>query len=111
MASPPSPPSTRSVRVAESALDANNAASVRTDAASGSTDQALVSRLRAKDTAAFEQLMRRYNQRLYRLARSILRNEGEAEDVVQQAYLSAFAHLDEFRGDARFGTWLTRIAI
>jgi RNA polymerase sigma-70 factor (ECF subfamily) len=81
------------------------------DAASAESDHALVSRLRAGDHGAFETLMRRYNQRLYRLARSILKNDGEAEDVVQQAYLSAFAHLKEFRGEARFGTWLTRIAI
>lgn len=71
----------------------------------------MVARVRAHDRTAFELLIRRYNQRLYRLARSILRNEGEAEDVVQQAYLSAFAHLGEFREEARFGTWLTRIAI
>lgn len=75
------------------------------------SDQALVARVRARDRSAFEVLMRRYNQRLYRLARSILRNDEEAQDAVQQAYLSAYAHLSEFREEARFGTWLTRIAI
>jgi RNA polymerase sigma-70 factor (ECF subfamily) len=81
------------------------------DPTNADSDHVLVDRLRAGDHGAFEPLMRRYNQRLYRLARSILKNDGEAEDVVQQAYLSAFAHLGEFRGEARFGTWLTRIAI
>jgi RNA polymerase sigma-70 factor (ECF subfamily) len=55
--------------------------------------------------------MRRYNQRLYRIARSIVHSDSDAEDVVQQAYLSAYTNLEKFQGHARFGTWLTRIAI
>jgi RNA polymerase sigma-70 factor (ECF subfamily) len=55
--------------------------------------------------------MRRHNQRLYRAARAIVRDEAEAEDVMQQAYVNAYTHLDQFTGRARFSTWLTRIAI
>lgn len=62
-------------------------------------------------TALFELLMRRYNERVYRAARSIVRNDHEAEDVMQQAYVNAFTHLRQFNGSARFSTWLTRIAI
>jgi RNA polymerase sigma-70 factor (ECF subfamily) len=75
------------------------------------SDEEIVARVRAGETPLFELLMRRHNQRLYRVARSILRNEPEAEDVMQQAYLSAFAHLHQFEGRARFSTWLTRIAV
>jgi len=63
------------------------------------------------DTALFELLMRRYNERVYRAARSILRDDHEAEDVMQQAYVNAFTHLRQFNGSAQFPTWLTRIAI
>src|SRR6516225_2873495 len=55
--------------------------------------------------------MRRYNQRLFRVARSVVRADDEAEDVVQQAYVSAYTHLAQFSGHAQFATWLTRIAI
>src|SRR5262245_30567160 len=75
------------------------------------SDEEIVARVRAGETPLFELLIRRYNQRLYRVARSILRNEPEAEDVMQQAYLNAFAHLHQFAGRARFSTWLTRIAV
>jgi RNA polymerase sigma-70 factor (ECF subfamily) len=75
------------------------------------SDEVLVSRLRAGDVASFEILMRRYNQRLYRIARSMVHSDSDAEDVVQQAYLSAYSNLEKFQGNARFGTWLTRIAI
>src|SRR5688572_3578348 len=63
------------------------------------------------NTAMFELLMRRYNERVYRAARAIVRDEQEAEDVMQQAYVNAFTHLRQFNGSARFSTWLTRIAI
>src|SRR5215208_6433717 len=63
------------------------------------------------NTAMFELLMRRYNERVYRAARAIVRDEQEAEDVMQQAYVNAFTHLGQFNGAARFSTWLTRIAI
>jgi RNA polymerase sigma-70 factor (ECF subfamily) len=61
--------------------------------------------------AAFERLMRQYNQRLFRVARSILRDDADAEDALQDAYVQAYRHLDSFRGDAEPGTWLTRIVI
>ena len=63
------------------------------------------------NTAMFELLMRRYNERVYRAARAIVRDEQEAEDVMQQAYVNAFTHLRQFNGSAQFSTWLTRIAI
>lgn len=63
------------------------------------------------DTALFELLMRRYNERIYRTVRAILRDEQEAEDVMQQAFVNAFTHLRQFNHSARFQTWLTRIAI
>src|SRR5262245_37591135 len=74
-------------------------------------DEEIVERVRKGEAALFEVLIRRYNQRLYRVARSILRDDHEAEDVMQQAYVSAYAHLDQFAGRARFSTWLTRIAV
>ena len=63
------------------------------------------------NTAMFELLMRRYNERIYRAARAILRDEQEIEDVMQQAYVNAFTHLRQFSGASRFSTWLTKIAI
>lgn len=63
------------------------------------------------DEKAFRTIMKRYNQRLYRMARSVVGNDAEAEDVVQEAYLRAFTHLDGFRGEATLSTWLTRITI
>ncbi len=74
-------------------------------------DPELIGRVRAGDHAAFEPLMRRYNQRLFRSARSIVQDDDEAEDVVQQTYLSALAKLDQFSHGSSFATWLTRIAI
>jgi RNA polymerase sigma-70 factor (ECF subfamily) len=75
------------------------------------SDEEVVRRVRGGDTALFEVLMRRNNQRLYRAVRAVLRDEAEAEDVMQQAYLSAFAHLHQFAGEARFSTWLLRIGV
>src|SRR6476659_11177021 len=74
-------------------------------------DEEVVARVLAGETALFEILMRRYNQRLYRISRVILRNDGEAEDVMQDAYVRAYEHLNQFAGRAAFSTWLTRIAI
>jgi RNA polymerase sigma-70 factor (ECF subfamily) len=73
-------------------------------------DEALVAQARGGDLVAFELLMRRHNQRVYRVVRSVLRNPAEIEDAIQQAYLSAFAHLDQFKGTAGWSTWLCRIA-
>lgn len=75
------------------------------------TDQEIVTRVRSGDTGLYEIIMRRYNQRLYRVARAILRDDGEAEDVIQDAYVRAYQHLDQFAGLAPFSVWLTRIAV
>ena len=75
------------------------------------SDEEVVERVLAGDTALYEVVMRRYNTRLYRVARSILKNDGEAEDVMQDAYVRAFQHLGQFAGRAKFSTWLTRIAV
>ena len=74
-------------------------------------DEDVVRLVLAGNTAMFELLMRRYNERVYRAARAILRDDEEAEDVLQQAYVNAFTHLRQFNGDARFSTWLLRIAV
>jgi len=65
----------------------------------------------APSAADFERLMRQYNQRLFRIARSILKDDAEAEDALQDAYVQAYRKFDEFRGDAAIATWLTRIVI
>jgi RNA polymerase sigma-70 factor (ECF subfamily) len=78
---------------------------------SGASDSELVRRARARDEAAVRAIMQSNNRRLFRLARGILRNDGEAEDVVQEAYVRAFTHLDQFHGDSSLSTWLSRIAI
>jgi RNA polymerase sigma-70 factor (ECF subfamily) len=75
------------------------------------SDEEVVRRILAGETALFEIVMRRYNQRLYRMARAILRDDAEAEDVMQDAYVRAYQHLSQFAGRAKFSTWLTRIAI
>jgi RNA polymerase sigma-70 factor (ECF subfamily) len=76
------------------------------------TDEAdLVARARDGDAAAVRLVVRQHNQRLYRIARSIVRDDGEAEDVLQEAYARAFANLASFRGEARLGTWLARIVM
>jgi len=75
------------------------------------SDVEVVRRVREGETALFEILMRRYNQRLYRVARAILKDDAEAEDVMQQAYLNAYMHLDQFAERAAFSTWLTKIAV
>jgi RNA polymerase sigma-70 factor (ECF subfamily) len=75
----------------------------------GLDDAELVRRAVAGEGGAFRAIMQRYNQRLYRIARSILRNDAEAEDAVQEGYLRAFTHLDGFRGESSLSTWLSRI--
>jgi RNA polymerase sigma-70 factor, ECF subfamily len=74
-------------------------------------DSTLIEQILQGNTALFELLMRRYNERIYRAVRSIVRDEQETEDVMQQAYCNAFVHLRQFNGSAQFSTWLTRIAI
>ena len=75
------------------------------------SDEDVIREVLAGNTGMFELLMRRYNERVYRAARSIVRGEQDAEDVMQQAYVNAFKQLRQFNGSARFSTWLTRIAI
>jgi RNA polymerase sigma-70 factor (ECF subfamily) len=75
------------------------------------SDEQVVKRVLAGESALYELLMRRYNQRLYRVARAILHDNTEAEDVMQDAYVRAYQHLADFEGRARFSTWLTRIAV
>lgn len=74
-------------------------------------DDEIVRQVLLGNTAMFELLMRRHNERIYRAARAIVRDDEEAEDVMQQAYVNAFAHLRQFHGSAQFSTWLTRITI
>jgi RNA polymerase sigma-70 factor (ECF subfamily) len=80
-------------------------------AAKDLSDEEIARRMMAGDDAAFVFLMRRYNQTLYRAARSILKDDAEAEDTVQEAYLLAYRGIDKFRGDAKLSTWLIRIVV
>jgi RNA polymerase sigma-70 factor, ECF subfamily len=75
------------------------------------SDEDVVARVRSGDTACYEVLMRRYNQRLFRIACSIVRDDDEAEDVIQDAYVRAYASLHQFAGRAKFSTWLAKIAV
>ena len=74
-------------------------------------DAELAVRVAGRDQAAFETLMRRHNGRLFRVARAILKDESEAEDALQDAYLDAYRHMSDFRGGSQLGTWLTRIVV
>jgi RNA polymerase sigma-70 factor (ECF subfamily) len=74
-------------------------------------DEAVVDRVRLGETDLFEVVMRRYNRRVYRVVRAIVRDDDEASDVTQEAHVNAFMHLRDFSGRARFSTWLTRIAV
>ncbi len=75
------------------------------------TDGEIIARVRGGEVALYELLVRRYNQRVYRAVRAILRDDAEAEDVMQEAHIAAFQHLGEFEGRAAYSTWLTRIAV
>ena len=75
------------------------------------SDEEVVKRVIAGEPALFEIIMRRYNQRLFRATRSIVTNDVEAEDIIQDAYVRAYEHLSQFEGRAKFSTWLTKIAI
>jgi RNA polymerase sigma-70 factor (ECF subfamily) len=74
-------------------------------------DVSIARRVAGGDQVAFERLMRRYNRRLYRLARAILKDPAEADDVLQDVYLSAYQSLRQFRGDAALSTWLSRLVL
>jgi RNA polymerase sigma-70 factor, ECF subfamily len=75
------------------------------------SDSAIISRIVSGDTCAFELVMRRYNRALYRTARSIVKDDAEAEDTLQDAYMQAYQSLAMFRGESRLLTWLTRIVV
>lgn len=75
------------------------------------SDEQIVAQVVSGHIALFEVLMRRHNERIYRAARAIVRSDDEAEDVMQQAYVNAYAHLRQFDHRAKFSTWLTRIAV
>lgn len=75
------------------------------------SDAEIVARVLDGDTALFELIMRRYNQRLYRTIRAVIRDEAEVEDAMQQAYVNAYRHLGQFAGQAQFSTWLLKIAL
>jgi len=74
-------------------------------------DETVLNRVRHGETELFEVVMRRYNRRVYRVVRAIVRDDDEASDVTQEAHVNAFMHLRDFSGRARFSTWLTRIAV
>ena len=78
---------------------------------SAPADALLAARTASGDEEAFEALMRRFNQKLFRVARSILKNDADAEDALQEAYLQAYRRMGDFRGESQLGTWLTRIVI
>jgi len=75
------------------------------------SDEAVVALVREGDIPLYEVLVRRHNQKVYRAVRAVLRDDDEVEDVMQQAYVSAYQALSQFRGEARFSTWLVRIAV
>jgi RNA polymerase sigma-70 factor, ECF subfamily len=75
------------------------------------TEDDLVARARERDEFAIRALIQRHNQRLYRIARGILRDDAEAEDALQEGYLRAFSHLNDFAGNSAIGTWLCRIVM
>jgi len=74
-------------------------------------DPQLVARIAGGDQTAFESLMRKYNGKLFRVARAILKDDSDAEDVLQESYIDAYRHIQDFRGGSQVGTWLTRIVI
>lgn len=74
-------------------------------------DEVLIRTILDGDKKAFEHIIRRYNQRLFRTGMSILNNEADVEDAMQTAYINAYLHLDQFKNNSSFGTWMTRIMI
>jgi RNA polymerase sigma-70 factor (ECF subfamily) len=77
----------------------------------GIADTALAARVAAGDGAAFELVMRRYNRRLFRIARSVLRDDADAEDALQEVYLAAYRAIGSFRGESSLATWLSRLVL
>jgi RNA polymerase sigma-70 factor, ECF subfamily len=91
--------------------DAAGPSADRGSGSRGPDEQDLVDRVKRGDLSGFELLMRRNNQRLYRVIRSVLRQEAEVEDAMQETYCSAFMHLDQWQGRAKFSTWLLKIGV
>jgi RNA polymerase sigma-70 factor (ECF subfamily) len=82
-----------------------------TSVPAGFDESALVAQAKAGDQNAFAELVNRYERKVYRLAKNITRNDEDAEDVLQDAFLKAYTHLDNFKGDSKFYTWIVRIAV
>jgi RNA polymerase sigma-70 factor, ECF subfamily len=93
------------------AEQADTTSTVAAAIGSGMSDDELLRGCQRRDEVAVRELTRRYNQRLFRIARGILREDAAAEDVVQETYVRVFTHLEQFRGDSSVGTWLVRIAM
>ncbi|HEY7209488.1 MAG TPA: RNA polymerase sigma factor [Bryobacteraceae bacterium] len=74
-------------------------------------ESALVARAKAGDAAAFSELVEHYDRRVFRMAKQITQNDDDAEDVLQEAFLKAYTHLDDFQGNSKFYTWIVRIAV
>jgi RNA polymerase sigma-70 factor (ECF subfamily) len=86
--------------------------SLSTSAATPSFDEsALVARAKAGDASAFSELVQHYDRRVFRMAKQITQNDDDAEDVLQEAFLKAYTHLDDFQGNSKFYTWIVRIAV
>jgi RNA polymerase sigma-70 factor, ECF subfamily len=79
--------------------------------ASGFDESALVARAKAGDMEAFSELVKHYDRRVFRMAKQITQNDDDAEDVLQETFLKAYTHLDNFQGNSKFYTWLVRIAV
>jgi RNA polymerase sigma-70 factor, ECF subfamily len=92
-------------------MDMDTLAAAPAAALAALSDNEIVTRIRAGDSALFEILMRRHNPKVYRAVRAVLKEEDEAEDVMQQAYLNAFTHLHQFEERSQFSTWLIRISL
>ena len=82
-----------------------------TSVPAGFDESALVAQAKAGDQNAFAELVQKYERKIYRLAKNITRNDEDAEDVLQDAFLKAYTHLDNFKGDSKFYTWIVRIAV
>lgn len=82
-----------------------------TSVPAGFDESVLVAQAKAGDQNAFSELVNRYERKIYRLAKNITQNDEDAEDVLQDAFLKAYTHLDNFKGDSKFYTWIVRIAV
>src|SRR5260370_19292750 len=99
-----------SIHTHDGAAHQSNQRTAEPEAAQGS-DARLLAAAKSGHSVAFGELFNRYRGRAFYLAQRIMRNHEDAEDVVQEAFQLAFVHLHDFKGEARFSTWLSRIAI